>query len=165
MTQPEQPTQLPSVDEIRSLVEQGQIDEAGLILATFHPADIADLLDELPPEEAVLLFGLLNLEVASEVLDETGSVVRQELVEKVDDERLADLLDELPMDDVVDFLEELPPDTAARLLDLMEPEEAADAHTQHQRAQHCARAPLGRRALGQPPQRRYDQRCCYQWQR
>ena len=94
MTQPEQPTQLPSVDEIRSLVEQGQIDEAGLILATFHPADIADLLDELPPEEAVLLFGLLNLEVASEVLDETGSVVRQELVERVDDERLADLLDE-----------------------------------------------------------------------
>jgi len=129
MTQPEQPTQLPSVEEIRNLIAQGQIDEAGLILATFHPADIADLLDELPPEEAVLLFGLLNLEVASEVLDETGSVVRQELVERVDDERLADLLDELPMDDVVDFLEELPPDTAARLLDLMEPEEAADAQT------------------------------------
>ena len=62
-----------------------------------------DLLDELPAENAVRVFELLPVEVASEVLDETGSPVRQELVEKVDDERLADLLDELPMDDAAEF--------------------------------------------------------------
>lgn len=129
MTQPEQPVQVPTVEEVQSLIAEGRIDEVGRLLATFHPADIADLLDELPSEEAVLLFGLLNLETASEVLDETGSLVRQELVEKVDDERLADLLDELPMDDAAEFLEELPPVTAARLLDLMEPEEAREVQT------------------------------------
>lgn len=129
MTQPEQPAQVPTVEEVLSLIEEGRVDEVGRLLATFHPADIADLLDELPSEEAVLLFGLLNLETASEVLDETGSLVRQELVEKVDDERLADLLDELPMDDAAEFLEELPPVTAARLLDLMEPEEAREVQT------------------------------------
>jgi magnesium transporter len=69
---------------------------------------------------------MLSDEIASEVLDETGSIIRQELVEKVDDERLADLLDELPMDDAAEFLDELPSDTATRLLSLMEPEEAED---------------------------------------
>lgn len=129
MTQPEQPIQAPAMEDVHALIEEGRIDEVNRLLASFHPADIADLLDQLPPEEAVLLFGLLNLEVASEVLDETGSLVRQELVEKVDDERLADLLDELPMDDAAEFLEELPPVTAARLLDLMEPEEAREVQT------------------------------------
>jgi len=60
------------------------------------------------------------------VLDETGSLVRQELVEKVDDERLADLLEELPMDDAAEFLDELPDDTASLLLELMEPTEAEE---------------------------------------
>jgi magnesium transporter len=129
MTEPEQSVQAPTADEIRTLLEQDRLADASRVVAEYHPADIANLLDELPPEEAVLLFGLLNLEIASEVLDETGSLVRQELVEKVDDERLADLLDELPMDDAAEFLEELPAVTAARLLDLMEPEEAREVQT------------------------------------
>ncbi len=95
-------------------------------LSKIHPADIADLLDDLLPEDAVKVFELLPVDVASEVLDETGSAVRQELVEKVDDERLADLLDELPMDDAAEFLEDLPDDVFDKLIGLMEPEEAAE---------------------------------------
>jgi len=49
-----------------------------------HPADIADLLDELPPQSAVVIFDLLSIEIASEVLDETGSLVRRQIIEKVD---------------------------------------------------------------------------------
>jgi magnesium transporter len=95
-------------------------------LAGVHPADIADLLDELSPEQAVIAFDLLTLEVASEVLDEAGSLVRQEIVERVDNERLADLLEELPMDDAAEFLEDLPEPVLGRLLELMEPEEAEE---------------------------------------
>ncbi|MDT8306995.1 MAG: magnesium transporter [Anaerolineae bacterium] len=122
----EQTAQFPTAEEIRLLIEEGRLGELRSLLSTYHPADIADLLDYLPGDDAVILFNLLNLEVASEVLDETGILVRQELVEKVDDERLADLLDELPMDDAAEFLEDLPDVTAARLLDLMQPEEARD---------------------------------------
>ena len=43
----------------------------------------------------MIAFELLSIEIGSEVLDETGSLVRQELLDKVDDEKLADLLDEL----------------------------------------------------------------------
>ncbi len=123
---PEQPTEFPTAEEIRLLIGQGQLATLHALLDGYHPADIADLLDQLPADDAVVLFNLLNVEIASEVLDETGSLVRQELVERVDDERLADLLDELPMDDAAEFLEDLPIVTAARLLDLMEPEEARE---------------------------------------
>ncbi|MCA9970884.1 MAG: magnesium transporter [Anaerolineales bacterium] len=117
---------LPLVEEIEKLIENGQLAELRALLADVHPADIADLMDELPTEYAVVAFEQLTIEIASEVLDETGSLVRQELVEKVDDERLADLLDTLPMDDAVEFLEDLPDPVSERLLGLMEPDEAAD---------------------------------------
>ncbi len=117
---------LPTLEEIEALVELGRWDELKSLLAGVHPADIADLMDQLPGETAVAIFHLLEIETASEVLDEIGSFIRQELVEKVDDEHLADLLDELPMDDAADFLEELPDTISDRLLALMEPEEAKD---------------------------------------
>lgn len=126
MTTPEAPPTMPNVEAIHELIERDQLDEVARILADAHPADIADFLDAIEPQDAVVLFNLLNIETASEVLDETGTLVRQELLEKVDDERLADLLDELPMDDAAEFLEDLPHVTASRLLGLMEPEEAKD---------------------------------------
>ncbi len=114
------------LDNLEGLIETGQLDEARALLAEEHPADIALFLDELSPEQAFIAFSLLPNESASEVLDETGSFVRNDLVEKVDDERLADLLEELPADDAVEFLEDLPDTVADRLMGLMEPEAADD---------------------------------------
>lgn len=117
---------LPTLEEIRALIEAADYNALRAMFSTVHPADIADLMDELEAEEAIIIFGLLPNETASEVLDETGSIVRMELVERVDDERLADLLDELPMDDAAEFLDDLPDLISDRLLDLMEPQEAEE---------------------------------------
>jgi magnesium transporter len=117
---------LPAIEDIQTLFEQNKLDQLRQLLIEVHPADIADLMDQLPAETAVTIFNLLELDIASEVLDETGSLVRQELVAKVDDETLADLLEELPMDDAAEFLEDLPEDVSGRLLELMEPEEAEE---------------------------------------
>jgi magnesium transporter len=117
---------LPLANEIEALLEAGNLPELRELLVGVHPADIADILDELEPEQAVIIFEMLSIEVGSEVLDETGSLVRQELLDKVDEERLADLLDELPPDDAAEFLEDLPDALSDRLIGLMEPEEAAE---------------------------------------
>ena len=116
----------PNPEKIERLLAENELDSLRYLLTDIHPADIADLLAELDYEEAVATFHLLSDEIASEVLDETSSLVRQELVEKVDDERLADLLDELPMDDAAEFLDDLPDPISDRLIELMEPEEAAE---------------------------------------
>lgn len=113
-------------EEVERLVAEGKLILLQSQLERIHPADIALLLNELETETAVTVFKLLPIEIASEVLDETGSQIRQELIEKVDDERLADLLDELPMDDAAEFLEDLPDIVSQHLIGLMEPEEAAE---------------------------------------
>lgn len=115
-----------TLEEIHTLLDAGDQNTLAARLQRVHPADIANLLDELEAEEAVSLFQLLSIEQASEVLDETGSQVREELVEKIDDEQLADILDVLPMDDAAEFLFDLPDPISDRLIQLMEPEEAAD---------------------------------------
>jgi magnesium transporter len=117
---------IPTAKKIEKLVDKGKTGKLKRLLAEVHPADIADFLDQLPPEKAVIVFDLLPVAVASEVLDETGSLVRQELIEKVDDEKLADMLDELPMDDAAEFLEALPDEVSDRLIELMEPEDRAE---------------------------------------
>jgi magnesium transporter len=122
----EQPTKIPSVKKIDKLVEKNKLNKTQRLLEDVHPADIADILDQLSPDKAAAVFDLLPIETASEVLDETGSLVRQELLETVDEEKLADLLDELPMDDAAEFLEDLDEEQADRLIKLMEPEDRAE---------------------------------------
>ena len=114
------------LEEIQTLLREKQTAVLTEKLTHVHPADIANQLNELEEDEAVSVFRLLSIEQASEVLDETGSEIRPVLVEKIDDEKLADLLDELPMDDAAEFLHELPDPISDRLILLMEPEEAAD---------------------------------------
>jgi magnesium transporter len=111
---------------IQRYIEEDRLGDLNTVINEYHPADIADSLEVIPAEQAVTIFNMLPDDVASEVLDETGILLRQELVREVDDERLADLLDELPMDDAAEFLDELPDTTSSKLLSLMEPEEAEE---------------------------------------
>lgn len=117
---------LPNIDQIVTLVERDDLTTLQALIVDIHPADIASLLDELPDDAAVYLFQGLPVEVASEVLDESGGLIREVLIEEVDDEQLADLLDELPMDDAAEILDDLPDLISDRLLGLMEPVEAEE---------------------------------------
>ena len=111
---------------ITQLVRDEQWEDVERIIAELHPADIADLLELLPTEESLLVFKRLRLDIASEVLDETGGTTRMDLLSNVNEEHLADLLDELPSDDAVEILEDLPDPVSENLIELMEPEEAQD---------------------------------------
>ncbi|MBE2220437.1 MAG: magnesium transporter [Anaerolineae bacterium] len=122
----EQINKIPSAKKIDKLLGKNKLKKTQHLLENVHPADIADILDQLTPDKAAIVFDLLPIATASEVLDETGSLVRQELLETVDEEKLADLLDELPMDDAAEFLEDLDDEQADRLIKLMEPEDRAE---------------------------------------
>lgn len=94
-------------------------------LESIHPADVADLLADLSPDQFVALFDALPDDIASEVLDETPALVRQALVERTDDRRLGDLLSILPEDDAAAFLSGLRPRSAERLIAMMRGTRAA----------------------------------------
>ncbi|MGE5486080.1 MAG: magnesium transporter MgtE N-terminal domain-containing protein [Ignavibacteriales bacterium] len=92
-----------------------------------HPADLADLVDDLDLHERRSLFDALDDEVAAQTLAEVEEPeVQESILDTLGRERASDILEEMPPDDAADILGDLPPHKAASLLDAMEDEEAEE---------------------------------------
>jgi magnesium transporter len=95
-------------------------------LARLHPADIADILEELGRDEQKALLESLDDETAAQVLSEVPTHLQKALLESFSPEKAADIVEEMPPDEAADVLQELPPETSATLLADMEKEEARE---------------------------------------
>ena len=104
----------------------GRYDDVRQLLTDVHPADIAELLDQLDePRVRQRVFGLLPPEAASAVLSLISPAVRDELVTNLSDRELAGLVEELDTDDAADLLETLPEERTPTVLAEM-PSELAE---------------------------------------
>jgi magnesium transporter len=92
-------------------------------LAKLHPADIADILEELAPAERESVFESLNEEVAAEALEEIDPKMQIELMRSIDSDKAADIVEEMDPDAAADLLGDLPQETSEEILEEMEPEE------------------------------------------
>jgi len=92
-------------------------------LSRLHPADIADILEELAPAEREAVFGSLDEEVAAEALEEIDPKLQTQLVESLDSDHAADIVEEMAPDAAADLLENLPQETSEEILEEMEAEE------------------------------------------
>ncbi len=92
-------------------------------LSRLHPADIADILEELAPAEREAVFGSLDEEVAAETLEEIDPKMQAELMRSIDSDRAADIVEEMDPDAAADLLGDLPAETSEEILEEMEPEE------------------------------------------
>src|ERR1700716_4390123 len=99
---------------------------SGSRIAKLHPADIADIVEELGAKERRAVFETLTEEVAADTLEEMELEDQVSVIEHMDAERASEILEEMPPDEVADILTELPAERAEHLLSLMEKEEAAD---------------------------------------
>jgi len=92
-------------------------------LGDLHPADVADLVEELPPAQASDILEKLDPETAAEVLPEMESEMQADLVEHLTTGKAADILDEMRPDDAADLLGDLPRDVAEEILGDMQKKE------------------------------------------
>src|SRR5215472_2056266 len=92
-------------------------------LAKLHPADIADILEDLAPAERGAVFESLDEEVAAGTLEEIDPKVQVELMRSIDSDRAADIVEEMEPDAAADLLADLPQETSEEILEEMEPEE------------------------------------------
>ncbi len=92
-------------------------------LARLHPADIADIVEELAPDEREAVFETLDEEVAAEALEEVEPKVQKAIVESLDSDRAADIVEEMDPDAAADLLADLPEETSADILQEMAPQE------------------------------------------
>ena len=91
-------------------------------LATLHPADIADIVEDLAPDEREAVFRTLDEEVAAETLEEVEPKVQKAIVESLDSERAAEIVEEMDPDAAADLLADLPQDRTEQILVEMKPE-------------------------------------------
>ena len=87
------------LDEIRKIIEQGDTAAAASALSELHPADIADLYEDLDLKQAEFLFKLLDEDTAADVLMELDEDDRKKLLAGMDAEEVACRIDHLDTDD------------------------------------------------------------------
>jgi len=92
-------------------------------LARLHPADIADIVENLAPDEREAVFETLDEGVAAEALEEVDPKVKKAIVESLDSNRAAEIVEEMEPDAAADLLGDLPEERTSEILLEMKPEE------------------------------------------
>ena len=103
-------------EEIFGLIEGKKYARLRELLSDMNPADIAQILEEIPEKELPVIFRILPKELAAEVFVEMDSEMQQLLIEAFSDRELREVMDELFMDDTVDIIDEMPATVAKRIL-------------------------------------------------
>jgi magnesium transporter len=114
-----EPLEKSSERTVRLMIPHGK-------LALLHPADIADVVEEMSADERVAVFQQLDLETAADTLQEVEPEMQASIVTDLPEERAADILEQMDPDEAADLLQDLPADRRDELVDLMQTEEARD---------------------------------------
>jgi CBS domain-containing protein/sporulation protein YlmC with PRC-barrel domain len=93
-------------------------------LEDLHPADLADIMEELSASERQSIIASLDEETAAAVLGELDARLTTQIVEDLDPEKAADILEEMAPDAAADLLADLSKETSEELLDEMPGREA-----------------------------------------
>lgn len=102
--------------ELKALIAERQFRQVRDALASLEPADVADLVDSLEPEEAVVAFRVLPRQLAADAFAELTSESQEALLEELGDERAARLVESMDPDDRAATLDELPVEVASQLI-------------------------------------------------
>src|SRR4030066_51184 len=115
--------------EIESLIAERKINKPKEILSDWTPADIADLIVDLPEQDKVIVFRVLPVDLATDTFEHLEFDTQEELLKAMGNEEAAAILNDMSPDDRTALLEELPGTSAKRLIQLLSAEERKVAQT------------------------------------
>ena len=90
------------------------------------PADVADILEQLDPQQRANVFKHLDESQATEAISEMEDEYQADFIEDLDDAKAANVLGNMDPDDAVDIVRDLSYEKAEALLRLMGVEDAAE---------------------------------------
>ncbi len=114
------------LEKLDHLIDQGWELEIIKLISTLHPADIADLIDALDEEKKKKLFGLLQIETASDVIMEVDDISRELLIEDMPQDKLTRIVDDMESDDATDLIAELSREQAQHVLGHIDKEDSEE---------------------------------------
>lgn len=115
--------------EIQALIAERKLSVLKEILREWSPADIADLIVDLPSEEHVIIFRLLSNELAADTFENLEVEAQRSLLKDMAKNEVAAILNEMDPDDRTALLEDLPSAAAKQLIQLLSFEERKIART------------------------------------
>lgn len=102
--------------QILEHIEKKQLKEAANLLKTLNAVQISEILDELEPQLAILVFRMLPKNLAADVFSYLSSEQQMEIINLINDSEIKVILEELYFDDMIDLIEEMPANVVKRIL-------------------------------------------------
>jgi len=109
--------------EIESLIAERQLSILKEILSDWSPADIADLIIDIPEQDKVIVFRVLNVDLAADTFEHLEFDTQEALLKAMGNEETSAILNDMSPDDRTALLEELPGTSAKRLIQLLSADE------------------------------------------
>lgn len=95
-------------------------------LIRMHPADLADIVEEMGYHQRSQLLGRLSDSQLADLIEESEPTLQSSILRELDPERAADVLEEMEPDEAADLLGDLPEEEAQGFMQRMDPEEAEE---------------------------------------
>src|SRR6266446_4760417 len=111
------------VPEIKSLIEARNFAALRAMFREWPPADVAEVILDLPENDQVIIFRVLPHSLAADVFEYLDVDAQQQLLRAMAHEQVVAILNEMSPDDRTALLEELPSAAARQLIRLLTPEE------------------------------------------
>ncbi len=95
-------------------------------LTRLHPADIAEIVDDLGISDSMSILNSLDDESAADAFEEISPEKQKTILTEMEEKEAADLVDEMSPDDAADLLASISDEKKEEILDLMDPEESQE---------------------------------------
>lgn len=103
-------------DVVDNLVHRQNLAELQREIDKLHPADVAHILDALPPEDRLSVWHLVKADRDGEILLEVSDAVRESLLADMDAPEILAAAEQLDADELADLAEDLPDDVVHELM-------------------------------------------------
>src|SRR2546429_9363349 len=111
------------IREIKSLIDARNFAALRELFAEWPPADVAEVILDMPGDQQVIIFRVLPHALAADVFEYLDLDAQQKLLRAMAHEQVVGILNEMSPDDRTALLEELPSAAARQLIRLLTPEE------------------------------------------
>ncbi len=103
-------------------LDSGRLGPVRRMVNTLAPAEIGNLLESLPLDKRMVVWGLVDPEDDGEVLVHVGDEVRESLIADMDPDEIVAAVEDLDIDDLADLVEDLPEAVTGQILQAMDRE-------------------------------------------
>jgi magnesium transporter len=111
------------IPEIKSMIDARNFGALRELFADWPPADLAEVIIDLPENDQVIIFRVLPAALAADVFEYLDVEAQQQLLRAMAHEQVVAILNEMSPDDRTALLEEMPSAAARQLIRLLTPEE------------------------------------------